>query len=193
MTTQRLVNIAVLFCLLPNIALAHSGHYGADSFIHGFSHPFSGADHLLAMIVVGVWAAQLGGRALWLVPSSFVIFMLIGATLPFSGFSILFIEQGVAASVFILGLLAAGAYKLPLFFSAAIVGFFALFHGYAHSSEIPALAGITLYSVGFALATSLLHTLGILSALIFTKINFAKFNRFAGGAIALSGLYLILL
>lgn len=193
MTTQRLLNIAVLFYLLPNLALAHSGHHVASSFIHGFSHPFSGADHLLAMIVVGLWAAQLGGRALWLVPSIFVMTMVIGATLAFSGFSLLFIEQGVAVSVFILGILVAGAYKLPLFFSAAIVGFFALFHGYAHSSEIPALAGVTLYSAGFALATALLHTLGILSAIFFAKINFAKLNRFAGGAIALSGLYLVLL
>ncbi len=90
MTSQRLLKIAILFCLLPNIAWAHSANDAASSFLHGFSHPFSGTDHLLAMTVVGLWAAQIGGRALWLVPGIFVMAMVIGGTLAFSGFSMPF-------------------------------------------------------------------------------------------------------
>ena len=123
--------------LLPATALAHPGHTGMDSmgFAHGFSHPFTGVDHILAMLAVGLWAAQLGGRAIWAVPTAFVSLMLVGGALGVSGVSMPFIEQGILASILVLGVLIAGAFKLPVTISASLVGMFALFHGVAHGSQ----------------------------------------------------------
>ncbi len=190
MNKQALIKILSLLFLLPGVAIAHTGVGETTGFVHGFSHPTGGADHLLVMVAVGLWAVQIGGRALWVVPSTFVILMILGGALGFSGISVPFIEEGILVSVLVLGVLIAGAFKFPVIFSALIVGFFALFHGHAHGIEMPVAIGATSYSIGFALATAILHTAGIASGTFLQKTNLEKVNRFAGGAIALSGIYL---
>jgi urease accessory protein len=180
--------------LLPATALAHPGHSGIGSmgFAHGFSHPFTGVDHILAMVAVGLWAAQLGGRARWAVPSAFVTLMLVGGALGIAGMSMPFIQEGILLSILVLGVLIAGAFKLPMGVSAAIVGMFALFHGMAHGSEMPLASGALAYSLGFALATALLHGVGLSGGVILQRFNIDRLSQLAGGAIVLGGIYLAL-
>ncbi len=175
---------------LPGIALAHTGVGETTGLMHGFIHPIGGTDHLLAMVAVGLWAAQIGGRALWVVPSTFVGVMIIGGILGFAGVSVPFIEQGILLSLLILGVLIAGAFRLPLVYSALIVGLFALFHGHAHGAEMPLLITAATYTFGFAVATALLHLAGIGLGVFVSRIDLPAISRFAGGAIALSGVYL---
>jgi len=146
-------------------AYAHPGHAMAYSGLFaGFMHPFSGVDHLLAMFAVGVWAAQLGGRARWAVPLAFVAAMALGAVLAMTDaihVDANAIESGIAASLLVLGLLVFRAQRLPISAALALVGTFALFHGAAHGSELPAFADPTRYAFGFLAATALLHALGL--------------------------------
>lgn len=181
-----------LFVLLalPGAAAAHTGGGETASLLHGLSHPLGGADHLLAMVAVGIWAAQIGGRALWAVPSAFVGVMVLGGAFGFSGLPAPFIETGILASVLILGVLIAGAFRLPLLFSAAVVGFFGVFHGYAHGAEMPATLGAGLYTAGFVLATAALHAAGMALGMVLRHTDLQAVQRLAGGAIAVSGVYL---
>jgi urease accessory protein len=179
-----------LLFLMPGIALAHTGVGETIGFTHGLGHPLGGVDHLLAMFAVGLWAAQLGKRALWLVPSAFVGVMVLGGILGFTGISMPFVETGIVTSVLILGVLIAGAVRLPLLHSTLIVGFFAIFHGYAHGAEMPLALGAVSYTFGFALATALLHLAGMGIGVLLWKTNLQAIGRFAGGAIALSGIFL---
>lgn len=183
---------ASLLLLLPGIAFAHTGVGETTGFLHGLSHPIGGADHFLAMLAVGLWAAQIGGRALWAVPSTFVAVMILGAMLGFSGVALPFIEEGILVSVLILGVLIAGSFKLPLAYSVLMVGVFAIFHGHAHGAEMPATALAASYIVGFAVATAALHLVGIGLGILMQKTDLQLVNRCAGGAIALSGIYLTL-
>ena len=176
--------------LMPITALAHTGIGTTTGFAAGFSHPFAGIDHLLAMIAVGLWAAQMGGRATWAVPASFVTVMLLGAILGFTGIAVPYIETGILVSLLVLGLLVAGAVKLPLLLSSVLVGSFALFHGHAHGSEIPLVAGAVTYISGFLMATTLLHLLGLAAGFRLNRFRFEHFTRLAGGVIVVSGLYL---
>ena len=191
MSKHPSVTILILLFLLPNIVLAHTGVGETAGFIHGLSHPIGGIDHLLAMLAVGIWAAQIGGRALWLIPGTFIMLMILGGAIAFAEIPIPFIEKGILASVLVLGILVAVAFKCAIICSLFIVGFFALFHGYAHAAEIPAVNAVTSYSIGFSLATGMLHTIGIASGAFIKKINLEKFNRFTGGAIALAVIYLL--
>lgn len=184
------LSLTALCALLPISALAHTGVGQATGFGAGFIHPASGADHLLAMIAVGLWAAQMRERAAWTVPGIFVGMMLAGGALGMSGVPVPYIEAGVLASVLVLGVLVAGAFKLPLAVSGILVGIFAVFHGYAHGAEMPIASDAISYSAGFALATSSLHAVGILAGTGLRKLNIEKLTRLAGGAIALSGIYL---
>ncbi len=181
-----------LLLLFPGIAAAHTGVGETTGFMHGFGHPIGGADHLLAMIAVGLWAAQAGGRALWVVPSTFVAVMVLGGVVGFSGVPVPFIEEGILGSVLVLGVLIACAYRLPLAYSALIVGFFAIFHGYAHGAEMPSATaiGAASYTVGFAVATAILHTAGVAFGVLAQRISLEQVNRLAGSAIALGGIYL---
>ncbi len=188
--SQSISKFLVLLLFLPGVALAHTGAGETTSFMHGFSHSINGIDHLLAMVAVGLWASQIGGRALWAVPCTFVAVMVLGGVLGFSGVTVPFIEAGILISILILGILIASAFKLPLGYSVLIVGFFAIFNGYAHGVEIPATIPAISYIVGFALATAILHLAGISLGMLLQKIKLQSINRFAGGAIALSGIYL---
>ena len=178
--------------LLPSLAQAHPGHGAASGLASGLAHPLSGLDHLCAMIAVGLWAAQRGGRALWAVPLAFVAVMSLGAIAGLGGQPLPFMEQGIAASVLVLGILIAAALRLPLTASLAVVGVFALFHGYAHGAEMPATASGFAYGAGFVAATAGLHLLGIGLGLLAKKLATEKAVRYAGGAIAACGLYLVL-
>lgn len=146
---------------------AHTGAGMTSGFMSGFIHPLGGADHMSAMFAVGLWAAVIGGRAMWAIPSAFIMMMVFGAFLGAEGLSVPFIEEGILASVVVLGALIVMGIKPPLFLSSAIVGGFAIFHGVAHGAEMPLNVPSSEYAAGFVLATILLHGTGILIGVMF--------------------------
>ncbi|MGQ3211019.1 MAG: HupE/UreJ family protein [Shinella sp.] len=171
-------------------AFAHLNPQEHGSFMAGFSHPLFGLDHILVMIAVGLWAAQIGGRALWAVPAAFVTTMAIGFGLALAGIALPFVEPAILASVVALGLLVAMAVKLDTVMSAAIVAVFALFHGHAHGGELGA-AGAWQFGIGFVVATTLLHGAGIGLGLGIARLSGgALAARIIGGLTALTGLVL---
>jgi urease accessory protein len=186
MKTCKLI-LPFLAMVVPSLAHAHVGFGETNGFFHGVSHPLTGIDHLCAMIAVGLWAAQTGGRAIWAVPLAFVSVMLLGGAFGIAGVHFLFAETGIALSVLTLGVFIAAAVRLALPASILVVGLFALCHGHAHGAEMPATASALGYAGGFALVTALLHVAGISLGIGIAKIASAKIVRFAGGAIALGG------
>ncbi len=183
--------LAVLF--LPALAQAHPGLPGhAHGFANGLAHPLTGLDHICAMIAVGIWAAQRGGRALWAVPMAFVSVMVLGGMLGMADGALPFTETGIAASVLILGILIAARIRLPLPASVLIVGLFALFHGYAHGAEMPATTSGLAYGLGFMLATASLHLGGVSLGLVARNRGSMQLIRCAGVAIAICGIYFCL-
>lgn len=181
----RVIALTAL-CLFAGTASAHPGHT-PTGFVGGLAHPFLGFDHLLAMIAIGLWAAQQGGRALWAVPASFVGAMVLGGTLALSGWPLPHVETGIALSVLILGLLVATQRNVPVLAGMTLAGVFALFHGYAHGLEIPQATSPVLYVAGFVLATVCLHGVGIAGNLLGRHAI-----RAAGFCIAASGLVLVM-
>jgi urease accessory protein len=162
--------------------LYESGGLGA-----GFAHPFLGWDHLLAMIAAGLWAAQLGGRALWALPLTFVSVMVGGALLGVGGVALPHVEAGIAASLLALGLFVAFATRLHLAAGVAFVAAFALFHGHSHGTELPAMVSAWTYAAGFVAATALLHITGIALG----RGLQAKAVKIAGACVALAGVSLL--
>lgn len=196
-STHRLLPISlILIAATATPALAHLDPLEHGSLAAGFTHPLTGVDHLLAMVTVGVWAALVGGRALWTVPAAFVLAMLSGFALALTGVSLPLVEPTVLASIVVLGLLAAMALPMPGGLVAAIVAAFAVFHGYAHGSELGA-AGALPYAAGFAVATAALHAAGVWACLAFASVLGADRGRLAarvaGGAAAAGGLALAVL
>lgn len=187
---RLLLTVMCTICMLPISAFAHTGVGHPTGFAAGFGHPVGGADHMLAMIAVGLWAAQMGGRALWAVPGTFVAMMMVGGVLGISGVHIPYIEAGILVSVLVLGVMIAGAFKFPLAVSGVLVGIFAVFHGHAHGAEMPMAIGAVSYSAGFALATALLHAVGILAGTGLQRLNIERLARMAGYGIAFGGIYL---
>jgi urease accessory protein len=153
---------AVMGSALGAPALAHTG-IGAhgSGFAAGFLHPLLGLDHLLAMLGVGLWAAQLGKRATWMVPMAFVAVMVGGAALALSGASLPMVEFGIAGSVLVIGALIALGTRMPVALAMSIAGAFALFHGHAHGTELPGFAAPVAYGAGFVSATALAHAAGV--------------------------------
>jgi urease accessory protein len=188
-TTSKSLGAVAALTLLPTLAHAHPGH-DAAGFAQGFAHPLLGLDHILAMLAVGLWAVQLGGRALWIVPASFVGAMVLGGALGSSGFALPFVEQSILASVLILGVLIAAAARLPLAASAVIVGAFSIFHGFAHGAEMPGAGSAVTYGLGFVAATALLHAAGIAAGLMTRQLAHGQWIRVAGGAIAMTAVLL---
>ncbi|WP_339068634.1 HupE/UreJ family protein [Teredinibacter turnerae] len=180
----------VLLIFSPVMAFAHTGGGQTSGFQHGILHPISGIDHLLAMIAVGLWASQLGGRAYWAVPSTFVVAMILGGMIGFSGVFIPFTEEGILVSILVLGLFIATTFKLSTNTSMVAVGLFAVFHGYAHGVEIEPSVSTLPFTAGFALVTMVIHLFGIGLGLAMQRTNLVLFVRWLGGAIALSGIYL---
>ena len=170
----------------PIAALAHPGHAGA---VHGFVHPVTGIDHVLAMIAVGVLAAQFGGRALWLVPTSFLVAMAIAGVIGMAGIPVKIVEAGIGLSVVILGLMIAFQIKPPRLVAMVVVGFFALFHGYAHGSEMPNGLAALSFVAGFLVTTALLLAAGVgLGLLLQRRILSRRLIQAGGGAMALVGI-----
>jgi urease accessory protein len=181
-------------CLVPTAALAHTGVGDASGFMHGFMHPLGGLDHLLAMVMVGVFAYQLGGRALWLVPLTFIAVMALGGFLGVAAIPLPFVEIGIALSVVVLGAIVAFGVKAPVAAAMALVGVFAMFHGHAHGTEMPMDASGVAYGAGFMLATAVLHALGIgLGVLVgMMSQTFGKtVYRAAGGVATVAGVALL--
>ena len=174
-------------CLFAGSASAHTGDHAVTGFVSGLTHPLLGLDHLFAMIAIGLWAAQQGGRALWAVPAAFVGAMGLGGLFAWSGGALPHVETAIALSVLVLGLLIATRRHAPVLAGMAIAGVFALFHGYAHGLEMPQAASPGLYALGFVLATACLHGVGIAGSLIGRHAM-----RLAGIAIAATGFVLVL-
>ena len=153
--------LATLAAFVPTAAYAHVGGDHAAGFVHGLVHPVTGLDHVLAMVLVGVFAWQLGGRALGLVPAAFIALMAVGGGLGMAGVTMPFVEAGIALSVIALGAVVAIRLRTPVALAMAVVGLFATFHGYAHGAEMPQTALGLAYGAGFVLSTALLHAAGI--------------------------------
>lgn len=170
--------LAPFILLSPSHAFAHIEGGQAIGFVTGLMHPLSGLDHVLAMIAVGIWGAQLGNPALWLLPVTFPMVMAMGAMLGMLGISLPGIEIGIALSAVLLGAMVVGEIRPKIFVAALLVGFFAIFHGHAHGTELPAGQSGMLYSMGFVVATGFLHAGGIALGLI---------HRWPAGKLALRG------
>jgi urease accessory protein len=166
-TMKRIALIAALILVSATPALAHAGH-GITS---GFFHPFLGWDHLIAMLAVGAWGTMLGARAVWAVPAAFVSAMIVGGAFSMAGVEVPFVETMILASVLVLAALAVAKAKLPIWSGIAIVGLFALAHGYAHGAEIPAGTSAWVFGAGFVAATSLIHALGAVMALAVMRVQ----------------------
>lgn len=181
----RNLTLLVLAITAP-AAWAHGQgvHTHDAGLLAGMLHPFSGLDHLLAMVAVGLWAAQQGGRALWALPASFVGAMAVGAMLGLSGVAFAGMEAGIALSVLALGALVASRRRLLLPLAAALTGLFALCHGIAHGQEMPLAASPWSYGFGMLAATALLHGAGVLAGCTLRRL----YLGLAGAAISLAGL-----
>jgi urease accessory protein len=175
-------------------ALAHNGVTATSSFASGFLHPIGGLDHILAMVGVGLFAWMLKGRALWLVPAAFVGMMAIGGVLGVFQLPVPLVELGIALSIVVIGLLVAFGRSIPVAAAMAIVGVFAIFHGHAHGTEMPAaMSGLT-YGMGFIAATALLHAIGIATGLAIGKAGEARgfqVARVGGAAMAAIGVAIV--
>ncbi|MEW5967236.1 MAG: HupE/UreJ family protein [Pseudomonadota bacterium] len=178
---------AASLALAAGTASAHTGDHAVAGFASGFAHPFAGLDHLLAMLAIGLWAAQQGGRAVWAVPSAFIAAMTLGGVLVWTGGALPQVETGIAVSVLALGLLIATRRQWTVPVALSIAAGFALFHGYAHAQEMPQAASPALYALGFALATAALHALGIVGGRVGHRTV-----QWAGAAMAATGVALMM-
>jgi urease accessory protein len=194
-SAMRRTLLATALVLVPSLALAHPGLPGhTHDLANGFLHPLGGIDHVLAMVAVGLLAAQLGGRALWLVPASFVAMMAVAGLAGMSGVGLPLTEVGIASSIIVLGGAVALRLAIPVAAAMALVGFFAIFHGYAHRLETPAMASGLLYGLGFVAATAMLHGLGIGIGLAVGRLEAGRGRRLvriAGSAAAVIGVVLL--
>ena len=188
---QVACGLAVVVLLLSSArpALAHAQKGEAAGFLTGFLHPISGVDHVLAMVAVGLWGAQLGAPAIWLLPVAFPMVMAMGGMLGLLGVPLPGIEYGIAASAILLGVAVMLEARPPLLVAAALVGFFAVFHGHAHGTELPPGQSALLYSMGFVIATGCLHATGIAIGTVHRWSWGQSLVRVAGAAVALGGIF----
>lgn len=175
--------------LMPQMAFAHLGDHGGSAIVSGLMHPVGGADHVLAMVAVGLWAAVTGGRALWALPLGFIGAMLAGGGLAATGIELPWVEPMILASILLLGVLAALAWRAPAMVGVGIVAIFGLFHGHAHGTEGPD-AGLLMYGVGFALATMALHLVGLTLGLGLSAVSARGATRALGAGTVFAGLAL---
>jgi urease accessory protein len=180
--------IALLLVLISPAALAHPGDHGGG-LLHGLAHPFAGLDHLLAMIAVGVWAARFPGRLRGILPAAFVSCMALGAVLG-GVIELPFVEPMIALSVLVIGLAVALAVRLPAWAGAVVVAAFALYHGYAHFTELRADTSVAGFAAGMLLATALLHLIGLGLGLATVKLG-NWLPRTIGGAVSAAGAWLL--
>lgn len=185
-----LPRLTIAFLLIPTAALAHTGAGSASGFFQGLAHPVGGLDHILAMVTVGLLAWQLGGRALWLVPSAFVAAMALGGWLGMAGIAVPHVEICIALSVVVLGAIVALGIKAPLAVAMGLAGLFAIFHGHAHGAEMPHDASGAAYAAGFLVATALLHLSGIALGFLIAQLGRTPV-RIGGGLISLAGVAIL--
>jgi urease accessory protein len=185
------LTLLLLLTLLAAPALAHIERGQAEGFFSGLSHPVSGLDHVLAMVAVGLWGAQLGAPAMWLLPVIFPMVMALGGTLGLIGIPLPFVEIAIAMSAVLLGLMVMSEARPPVAVAAIMVGFFAVFHGHAHGTELPAGQSGLLYSMGFVAATGCLHGVGITIGLIHRWPAGKIALRIAGAGVALGGAFFL--
>jgi urease accessory protein len=178
-------------CILfpPATAFAHVGQGAAAGFLTGFLHPLSGLDHMLAMVAVGLWGAQLGAPAIWVLPVAFPLVMAMGGMLGLIGVPIPGIEYGIAASAILLGAAVTFEVRPPIVMAALLVGAFAIFHGHAHGTELPSGQSALLYSMGFVIATGCLHAVGIGIGAVHRWKWGEKLLRAAGAVVAIGGVF----
>ena len=181
--------LAVLVALWAPPALAHILQGEAYGFVTGFLHPISGADHVIAMVAVGLWGAQLGAPAIWVLPVAFPLVMAMGGMLGFLGVPIPGVEYGIAASAIVLGTAVAFEVRPSLAIAALVVGGFAIFHGHAHGTELPPGQSALLYSMGFVIATGCLHAVGIGIGTVHRRPWGRRLLRTAGTAVAAGGVF----
>lgn len=198
---MRILTTLAAFALSTGAAFAHPGHGGHDnaSFTYGFMHPLGGLDHLLAMIAVGFLAYLVADRTssnrpLWLVPAAFVGAMAIGGALGAFAFDLPLVELGIGLSIVAIGAAAAFGRQMPVAVAMGLVGFFAIFHGHAHGTEMPQDSAGLAYGLGFMAATALLHAAGIAAGLGIGKLSRSQgvlAARAGGGVMALAGVAIV--
>jgi urease accessory protein len=191
---ERTYRFAASICtlaLVPAAVMAHEETGQAAGFLAGLAHPVSGFDHVLAMIAVGLWGAVLGLPAIWVLPVAFPLVMAVGGLMGLLGFPLPGVEIGIAVSAIVLGTMVLAEVRPPLWLAAAIVAFFAVFHGHAHGRELPEGTSALLYSLGFVVATGVLHAVGILIGVAHQWAAGRQIVRVAGGGVALAGLFFL--
>ena len=187
MNTYRIKLLFALLLVAPVMAHAHSETGVVGGFISGFLHPLTGLDHIAAMVAVGIWGAFLGAPAMWLLPVIFPLVMAFGGALGILGVPLPGVEVAIALSGVVLGSMIVLTARPPLWVAALLVGFFAIFHGYAHGAELPQAANAVTYAIGFVIATGLLHLGGIAVGLLIRWPWGRIAVRTCGGAIAATG------
>ena len=180
--------LTILLLFYTATAFAHAETGVAGGLVSGLLHPILGFDHLVAMVAVGLWGAQLGKPAIWLLPITFPVVMAIGALAGVAGLPLPFVEVGIAGSALLLGIMVALCLKPPFWAAAVMVGLFALFHGHAHGTEVPSAVNPLAYGVGFVTSTGLLHLAGILIGVLVRWPAGDKVVRACGVAVAAVGL-----
>jgi urease accessory protein len=187
-TPHKLQLLLMLLVLcFPTTASAHSETGTVGGFLSGFGHPLGGLDHIVAMVAVGLWGAFLGGRAMWTLPVVFPVVMAFGGALGVVGVALPGVETGIALSGIVLGIMVALAARPSLWVAAVIVGIFAIFHGHAHGTELPAAANALTFAIGFVISTGLLHLSGIAFGLLVRWPWGRVAVRVGGAAIAAVG------
>ncbi len=185
----RVIAVPLLFVSVSNSVFAHTETGVAGGLISGFLHPIFGLDHLIAMVAVGLWGAQLNKPALWLLPITFPVVMALGALAGIAGVKLSGIEIGIGLSALVLGAMVLLSVRPPLWLAVIMVGTFAVFHGYAHGAELPEAANPLAYGVGFVVSTGMLHLLGILLGVLTRWPIGRQAVQGMGGLIAALGLY----
>lgn len=194
MSSNRLfqyLTLAALAVSIPTMAEAHVLAGEGGGFLHGFEHPLSGLDHMLAMFCVGLWGAQMGGRSVWSLPIAFPLIMVVGGMMGIAGIPLPAVESGIALSIIVLGAAIACLWRPPEWLAVVVIGVFAIFHGYAHGAELPNAADPADYAFGFVVATGLIHLAGIAVGLGFQRLQGGQMARALGGLIGLGGVYFL--
>jgi len=182
-------------CLLTLVepAFAHAEDEGGVGFLTGLFHPALGLDHLLAMLSVGILSAQIGGRAIWYVPATFVLVMIVGGIMGMKGIALPFVEAGIAISVLVLGIALAAEKYIPVWVAVVSVGIFGVFHGHAHGTEMPMIANPWLYGMGFVTGTAIIHLVGVYVGFGFKRLQRGPgMLRAVGLGIACVGCYFLI-
>jgi urease accessory protein len=177
--------------VIPQAAMAHIIQDSQGGFGSGFEHPLTGADHFLAMFAVGMWGAQMGGRAVWTLPVAFPLIMVVGGVGGMAGIPLPGIEIGIAISILALGTAIALAWHPAEWLALILIAFFALCHGHAHGAELPFAADPADYAIGFVIATGMIHLFGIGVGLGLNKPMDGILARILGGMINLGGIYFL--